>query len=71
MPETLRVTLARIEERQITMDDKMDEHFEAMQKKTDILDLDVGSLKQSRAMMKGVLVAISIVLSFFGIDYFQ
>jgi len=66
MTEAMRVTLARIEERVEAIHDKMDDAKE----KTDTLDKDVGSLKQSRSYARGIFMAIIVGLGFLGADAF-
>jgi len=70
MPETIKVTLARIEERQIALSDKLDSHLETIHEKNNILDEDVSSLKQSRAAGRAIVLAIGAGLSWLGIDRF-
>ena len=70
MVETIQTALARIEERQIALGDKLDQHLEDIHKKTNILDEDVSSLKQSRAAGRAIVLAIGAGLSWLGIDRF-
>jgi hypothetical protein len=61
-------TLIRVEERLIALDDKVEKQIVQTEKAHTRLSFDVDSLKESRSKFRGILIAISGIAGWLGID---